>query len=63
MMKASLLFDLSIGFEKGNLQHCRKRSRQINIVSEYEWNFKAAFGDSAKFISKPIGYSKRKSDN
>ena len=42
------LSDLSIGFEKRenyNNSRC-KRSRQINIVSEYERNFKAAFGDS-----------------
>ena len=32
-------------FKRYNNSRC-KRSRQINIVSEYERNFKATFGDS-----------------
>mgnify|MGYP006987237187 CR=1 FL=1 len=49
MMKAILLFRIwALALKKGKITTIlgAKRSRQINIVSEYERNFKAAFGDS-----------------
>ena len=40
------LSDLSIGFEKGKITTILGANGAGNIVSEYERNFKTAFGDS-----------------